>query len=346
MEEKVIVTIRSIAEAANVSRGTVDKVLNNRPGVSQEVRERVKRIAEEMGYKPNLAGKALAFQKKPLRIGVIILNKDDPLFQEVYEGVKKASHELKGFGITVECCVMGSVNVQEQLMCIRELYSKNISALALSPLDEEIIRNELKKLTEENIKIVTFNTDITGIERVCFVGQDLKKSGRVAGDLIGKLLPDGGNVLVITGPEKIKALQERVAGFKEIIEKEYPAIKIIDVLQNIHDNESSYLQTVEILKRQDSLNAIYITGRGIGGVGRAIRELNRRHIKFVCFDKIPETIELIKDKIVDFTITQEPFMQGYLPIKILFEYFFHNRLPDNEQVYTKLEIRTKENIDI
>ncbi|WP_094548469.1 LacI family DNA-binding transcriptional regulator [Petroclostridium xylanilyticum] len=341
------VTIRSIAEAANVSRGTVDKVLNNRPGVSQEVRERVKKIAEEMGYKPNVAGKALAFQKKPLRIGVIILNKYDPLFQEVYEGVKRASYELKGFGIAVECCVMSSVNVQEQLMFIRELHNKNISALVLSPLDEEIIREELKKLTTQNIKIITFNTDITGIERMCFVGQDLKKSGRVAGDLIGKLLPNGGNVLVITGIGKIKALQERLAGFKEIIEQEYPNINIIQVLENIHDSQSSYLKTVEFLKRQDSLNAIYVTnGIGTGGVGKAIQELNKRHIKFVCFDKIPETIELIKDKIVDFTITQDPFMQGYLPIRILFEYFFYNKLPDSQQIYTKMEIITKENIDI
>ncbi|MCD8499260.1 MAG: LacI family DNA-binding transcriptional regulator [Clostridiales bacterium] len=71
-------TIRSIAEAANVSRGTVDKVLNDRPGVSTAVRERVRRIAEEMGYKPNLAGKALAFQKKDIRIGILVPSAADP----------------------------------------------------------------------------------------------------------------------------------------------------------------------------------------------------------------------------------------------------------------------------
>jgi|GEM_PF-1171005 len=37
-------------------------------------------------------------------------------------------------------------------------------------------------------------------------------------------------------------------------------------------------------------------------------------------------------------------MQGYLPIKILFDYFFHNKLPARRQVYTRLEILTKENI--
>lgn len=289
------VTIRSIAEAAGVSRGTVDRALNDKPGVSQEVRERVKRIAEELGYKPNLAGKALAFQKKPLRIGVVILNKYDPLFQEVHEGIKQASHELKGFGVAVECRFMSGVDVHEQLECIRDLHSQNISALAISPLDEEVIRAELNKLAAENIKIVTFNTDISGVDTLCFVGQDLKKSGRVAGTLIGKLLPKGGNVLVITGPEKIKALQERLEGFKEVLENKYPDIKIVDILQGINDNETSYIKTAKALEAQDCLNAIYITGRGIGGVGRAIRESNRRDIKFVCFDKLAETLQLIED---------------------------------------------------
>jgi len=338
-------TIRSIAKAANVSRGTVDKVLNNRPGVSPEVRERVKRIAEEMGYKPNLAGKALAYQKNPVKIGVVITSKDDPFQQEVLEGVLKAYHELKDFGIALEYRVTYNVDVNEQLDCIRELHSKNISALVISPLDENSIKDELNKLSNDNVKIVTYNTDIEGTDRMCFVGQDLKKSGRVAGDLIGKLLPDGGRVIVISGPEKIKALHDRIEGFLEVIKSEYPKVIVDAITHNIDNDADSYAHTVKMLKTHEPINAIYITARGIAGVCRAVKESGKKNIKIVCFDKIKETIELINEKIIDFTITQEPFMQGYLPIKILFDYFFHNKMPADEHVYTKLEILTKQNID-
>ncbi len=344
-EKHMTATIRSIAEAANVSRGTVDKVLNDRPGVSTEVRERVRRIAEELGYKPNLAGKSLALQKKPVKIGVVILSMEDPFFLEVYEGVQKAALELKGFGIEVECCEMESINAVEQLRCIETLCKKNISALALSPLDEVSVKHALNKLTEEGIKVITFNTDIPGIDRMCFVGQNLKKSGRVAGDLMGKLLHGGGDVLIITGPERIKALEERVAGFKEMLEKAYNGISIAAELQNVNDNESAYLQTAAALKKQPYINAVFITGRGIGGAAKAIRELNLHDIRFVCFDKISETIELLKSGAVDFTITQEPLMQGYLPIKLFFEYFFHGKHPAEAQIFTKLEIITKENLE-
>ena len=54
------VTIKDIAKAANVSRGTVDRALNNRDGVNSDVAARIKALAEDMGYKPNTIAKALA----------------------------------------------------------------------------------------------------------------------------------------------------------------------------------------------------------------------------------------------------------------------------------------------
>lgn len=337
------VTIKSVAEAANVSRGTVDKVLNDRLGVSDEVRERVRNVAKELGYTVNLVGKALAFQKNPIKIGVIILDKKDELFNEIYKGVRLAHNEWKDSGIIIECCVMQKVDVNEQLKYIKELEQKNIRALALSPLDEEAVTNELNRLAKKDIKIVTFNTDVPGINKMCFIGQDLKKSGRVAGQLMGDLLPAGGEVAIITGPVKIKALEERKAGFEEIIFAEYPAIKIVDTIQLVNVT-SSYAETVKLFAAHPNLNGIFMTGRGIRGVGRAIQKLNKKNVKFICFDLLPETIQLIKDNTIDFTITQEPLMQGYLPIKILFEYFFLNKMPEKEYSYTKLEIKIRENI--
>ena len=52
------VTIKDIAKAANVSRGTVDRTLNDRGGVNPDVAARIKSLASEMGYKPNTIAKA------------------------------------------------------------------------------------------------------------------------------------------------------------------------------------------------------------------------------------------------------------------------------------------------
>ena len=54
------VTIQQIADLAGVSRGTVDRALNNRGRIRPEVAEKIKEIAKELGYQPNMAAKALS----------------------------------------------------------------------------------------------------------------------------------------------------------------------------------------------------------------------------------------------------------------------------------------------
>ena len=84
------VTIRQIAEAAGVSRGTVDRALNNRGRIRPEVAERIQKIAAEMGYRPNQLGRALSMSKNNIKIGVIVQACETPFMNDVLEGVKKS----------------------------------------------------------------------------------------------------------------------------------------------------------------------------------------------------------------------------------------------------------------
>ena len=66
------ITAQKIAELAGVSRGTVDRALKNRPGVNPETKQKILDIAQKYNYKPNLIGKALAYSKHTITIGVIL----------------------------------------------------------------------------------------------------------------------------------------------------------------------------------------------------------------------------------------------------------------------------------
>ena len=92
--------IKDIAELAGVSRGTVDRVLNNRSGVSPQTAEKIKEIAKALDYRPNKAGLALAAQKKKNKIGVVLFSKNNPFFDEVSEGVQTKARELADYGVT------------------------------------------------------------------------------------------------------------------------------------------------------------------------------------------------------------------------------------------------------
>src|SRR5271169_5904249 len=64
--------IHRIAEMANVSIGTVDRALHGRSGIKEATRKRILQIAQQIGYSPNLAARALSVAKSRVRIGVCI----------------------------------------------------------------------------------------------------------------------------------------------------------------------------------------------------------------------------------------------------------------------------------
>ena len=94
-------TIKQIAEKAGVSRGTVDRVLNNRSGVNEETARRVLEIARLLDYKPNKAGKALAAQKNKFLIGIMVFSRKNPYFDAVIRGFEEKAEELTFYGLEI-----------------------------------------------------------------------------------------------------------------------------------------------------------------------------------------------------------------------------------------------------
>ena len=140
------VTIKEIAALANVSRGTVDKVLNNRPGVKDSTREKVLKIATELHYQPNFIWKALVHSNNPIKIGIILTPDYNPFIQELLEGIQNAQNEFSAFGIEVITKMMTSLEPAEQLSIINELVDMNVSGMAVFPLDNPHIFSRVNNL--------------------------------------------------------------------------------------------------------------------------------------------------------------------------------------------------------
>ena len=90
-------TIQMVAELAGVSRGTVDRVLNDRPHVNEEVRRRVLEAMRELGYiSPREVYRRQADAAiRPLTLGVLLPNWEGQFRTEVTEGVRQACEELE-----------------------------------------------------------------------------------------------------------------------------------------------------------------------------------------------------------------------------------------------------------
>ena len=86
--------IHRIAEMANVSIGTVDRALHGRGGIKETTRKRILQIAQQIGYSPNLAARALSVAKSRVRIGVCIPKEIHFFYDQLWGGVQDEARHI------------------------------------------------------------------------------------------------------------------------------------------------------------------------------------------------------------------------------------------------------------
>jgi LacI family transcriptional regulator len=338
------VTISKIAELSGVSRGTVDRVLNNRGNVKPELQEKIKNIATELGYKPNALAKALVTRKKKYLIGIIINSVGNHFFDDVLLGIEAAKADISDYGIHVMIKKVKGYNAQKQLDLIDELLADGVNAIALTPINEDIIAQKLNDISQ-SIPVVAFNNDIEQAHKLAFVGCDYYKSGKTAGELMGKITEDPCTVGIITGSLKMLGHNKRIEGFREIIESEYSDIQIADIAENNDDEQTSYEVTQQLLINNRDITALYFTAGGVEGGLRAVCERNLAHkLKIITFDATPVIRSNIEKGVIDFTICQRPYLQGYTSVKVLSDYLVSGIAPKTENIYLDIEIKLKSNL--
>jgi LacI family transcriptional regulator len=344
----VRVTVHDIARAANVSRGTVHRALYNRSGVSEDTRQRVLLIARHLDYKPYLPAKVLATQRKLLiPIVVPVDENEDPLWYQVKAGTHAIAHEIREVGMETQWVVPRSWDATSQIAVMEELIARRVDGIALAPVDPDTLSKIIDKAVDSGIPVITFNTDAPESQRMCFVGQDSLTAGRVAGALMGEFLNREGKVAIITGFHRTLGHRQRLQGFKEQMQKYFPHIEIIGIYENHDKPKEAYNISQKALKSCSDLGGIYVTAGGPFGAGYAVKDAGKGGIiKLICFDLLKETIQLIREGIVQASIQQDPFFQGYEPVRILHNYLLTNRKPPEEFVFTNFNIACQGNIEI
>ena len=113
------VTVQQIADATGVSRGTVDRALNNRGRVDPEVAEKIRRAAAELGYvkKPRKTAK----KRKIYRLGVVTHLSGASFMIAINRGIREAAAELADRGVEVILRESKAVDEHEQMEMIRSL---------------------------------------------------------------------------------------------------------------------------------------------------------------------------------------------------------------------------------
>lgn len=337
------VTIQQIALEAGVSRGTVDRVLHNRGKVKPEVEEKVREIADKLGYQEKKHRCATGLCASDFCLGIIATSVVTPTMQLVVEGAKAAKKELEAMGAAVHMRELDHLDPQEQIQCMDELLSLGINALAIAPSSDRTVCDKLISLAEDGVPVVTMNGDLPECRRLCYVGMDNNRGGRIAAGFMNLLLPDGGKVLPITAHLTHYAHKQRYTSFDREIHKSCPKIQLLPLQSCFNRDDFAYEIILHAMEEHPDLRGVYVAANGTRGVCEAIADLGLTDkLKVVAFDLNHENREDLERGRIDLIIEQDPYEQGYRPPFLLYDHVVKGKNIEQEFAYTKVDIKIKQ----
>ena len=333
-----------IAALAGVSRGTVDRALNDRGRVDPKVAARERRIAAERGYRPNRAGRMLARAKNPIRIGVIVQSVETMFMHTVFEEIERASAHFTTTGAEVLVRPLEGVDAQQQLDVIDELLEAGVQGIALSPAEDERVRARIQELSER-MPVVTFNSDLPDSGRLCYVGVDNFACGRMSAGLMDLLLAGHGEVLWVAGQENNWSHQQRVDGFQAGAAANFPGLSLLPPQTCGDDQQLAHDIVCRAVQEHPSLRGVYVSVNGQLGACDALRELGLQgKVHLICHDLIPANTENVRRGLIDFLIDQDAALQGARPIELLMDYLLAGEKPETDRILACIDIRNRYNV--
>lgn len=317
------VTLKDLAKASGVSIGTVSRALNDKNEVSEKTSERIRQLALELGYVPNRAGRALSSQKSINYIGVSLPSVNTPFFDDIKKGISNALREFKDLGFDVVLKEQEGWDSETQVKLLDELEAAGCKAFVVCGFDCDLIRQKLDEFNAKGYPTVVLNNFIPDCKKLCFVGPDYEKQGRIAACMVDKCkAKEKIRLLCVVGYKHHLGHMNRVEGFKKSLEELHHDYEIVDLIEGEDQDIITQQVAMKALFAHPEINVVFIaTGGGVSGLGAALIA-DSGHERFaVGCDEIYSTKELVKNNIIDFVITQCPEIQGYQSIKKIHDYF-------------------------
>lgn len=336
-------TMKLIAEKAGTSIGTVDRVIHNRPYVKAEIRERVLQVMEEMDYHPARMATALASGAEQRRLMVIQPEWEANVWSELEEGISKFRETYRDFNVSVSEYCYAENDLAGCLRLMDQAMEQKIHGLALCASDCEEIRAKLLQLAEHHIPVVLFNSDIPGSEHLCYVGEDGRRAGRIAAEIVSKVLRQDDQLLVIyAGPEYAGHIA-RAEGFRSRMQELRFPRENCRVVATHQDYDKTYAAVCQALQEMPALRYVYMANTVLAACVDAIRDCGRAgEVRVLCHDTGAEIRSYLKDGSVDFTIDQDLFYQTYQSLKLLYRLTAEYKRPEKRLYYSRNSILNAE----
>lgn len=224
--------------------------------------------------------------------------------------------------------------------------SAKADGIAVSLVDLTAFNEPVEKALAAGIPVISYNADAKDNKRLCYVGQDLFLSGKALGQRIVELVGEGEVAGFIATPGQLN-IQPRLDGAKAAIKESGKKITLNEIATGPTVNEELSRIQAYFTGHKDLKGMFAVDAGSTEGVAKtmAANKLREKGVHAGGFDLLPTTLEAIKNGDLDFTIDQQPYLQGFYTVMVLFLYKLSGGLSGPADINTGLKFVTKSDVD-
>lgn len=269
----------------------------------------------------------------------------NPFFVPTRYGIEDACAML---GCTYQWTGSQTSNVGHMVNAMNAAIAGKADAVAVPLIDPTAFNAPTERAMAAGIPVFAYNADApAGSEnkRVAYIGQDLYQSGYLMGERIVKLVGTGDVVLFIATPGQLN-IQPRIDGAAAAIKKIGKSITYQEIATGTTVNEELSKIHAFYLGHQHIKGMFAVDATSTQGVGEVMRQygLAKKGVLAGGFDLLPKTLDLIDTGHLDFTIDQQPYLQGFYTVMEMFLYLASGGLTGPADINTGLKFITKSSV--
>jgi ribose transport system substrate-binding protein len=257
-------------------------------------------------------------QKTGMTIGVSLLTRTHPFYQDLEAGLKEAASEA-GYELLITA---GEFDVARQKDQLQDFVVRKVDAIVVCPCDSKSIGTAIKAANDAGIPV--FTADIAclaeGVKVISHIASDNVAGGHLAAQALAKAINGAGKIAIIDHPE-VESVIQRVKGFEEELAS-YPGIQVVAKLSGHGVKDQAFRTAEDILQAHPDLTGIFgINDDSALGALAAVEKAGKiGRIIIVGFDAVPEAREAIKAGKIYSDVIQQPKEIGQKTIEAIKTY--------------------------
>jgi simple sugar transport system substrate-binding protein len=246
----------------------------------------------------------------------------------------------------------GSVNsvVSEMVDATNSAITAKADGLALAVVDKAAFHGPVDNALNSGIPVVSYNADGArgdpGTNRMAYIGQGLYDSGYALGQRALTKISSGDVAGFIATPGQLN-IQPRIDGAQQAFKDSGKPVNFTAVATNADVTQGLSIIDAYVQGHPNLKGLLAVDAGSTQSVGQVVAKYKLRDKGLQVaggFDLVPETLNAIKNGDLDYTIDQQPYLQGFLPVVALYLYKVSGGLIFPTETNTGLLFVTKSNV--